>query len=169
MTVRITEADLARDVRAALARVEGGDELLIEQEDHRAVAVLRAPSRSGRPVTEILEEAKRRNSTVRLDENFGVRSRRNHRQPPAAMAFALVGLVLDSSTVIAAERSKQSVSEFIESILHAHGPIELSLSPVTVAELAHGIFRAKTVADSQTRRLFVEDLLNLIPVHIVSK
>jgi antitoxin (DNA-binding transcriptional repressor) of toxin-antitoxin stability system len=71
MTLRITEAELARDVRAALARVERGDEVIIEQEDHRPVAVIRAPHRSGRPITEILEEAKQRNSTVTLDEDFG--------------------------------------------------------------------------------------------------
>lgn len=71
MTLRITEAELVRDVRAALARVEQGDEIVIEQEDHRPVAVIRSPHRSGRPITEILEEAKGRNSNVRLDEDFG--------------------------------------------------------------------------------------------------
>ncbi len=71
MTVRITEAELVRDVRAVLAKVEEGSEVIIEREDHRPVAVIRAPHRSGRPITEILEEAKQRNSTVKLDENFG--------------------------------------------------------------------------------------------------
>lgn len=85
------------------------------------------------------------------------------------MASALVGLVLDSSTAIAAERRKLSVTEFIESILRAHGPIDLSLSPVTVAELVHGIFRARTPAVSQTRRQFIEELVNLVPVHPVTK
>jgi hypothetical protein len=33
--------------------------------------VLRAEHRSGRPITEILREAKLRNSTVILDEDFG--------------------------------------------------------------------------------------------------
>jgi predicted nucleic acid-binding protein len=55
------------------------------------------------------------------------------------MAAALLGLVLDSSAAIAAERSMQSVADFIESILRAHGPLDLSLSPVTVAELVHGL------------------------------
>ena len=81
------------------------------------------------------------------------------------MATALLGLVLDSSTVIAAERRKQSVPEFIESILLAHGPLDLSLSPVTVAELVHGIFRAQTPKAAQSRRLFIEELVSLIPVH----
>jgi len=70
-TVRITEAELARDVRAVLAKIEQGSEVIIEREDHRAVAVIRAPHRSGRPITEILDEAKRRNSTVTPDEDFG--------------------------------------------------------------------------------------------------
>ena len=71
MTVRITEAELVRDVRAVLAKVEQGSEVIIEREDHRPVAVIRAPHRSGRPITEILEEAKQRKSTVKLDEDFG--------------------------------------------------------------------------------------------------
>lgn len=69
-TVRITEAELARDVHAVLAKVRQGMEVVIEQ-DHRPVAVLRAPQRSGRPVSEILREARQRNSTVTLDEDFG--------------------------------------------------------------------------------------------------
>jgi predicted nucleic acid-binding protein len=60
------------------------------------------------------------------------------------MESAPLGLVLDSSTMIRAERSQQSITDFIEAILQAHGPLELSLSPVTVAELVHGIYRAKT-------------------------
>jgi predicted nucleic acid-binding protein len=54
------------------------------------------------------------------------------------MESTLLGLVLDSSTVIRAERSKQSIPDFIEAILKAHGRLDLSLSPVTVAELVTG-------------------------------
>lgn len=71
MTLRITEDELARDVRAVLERVEQGGEVIIEREDHRPVAVISAPRRSGRPITEILEEARRRRSTATLDEEFG--------------------------------------------------------------------------------------------------
>jgi hypothetical protein len=39
MTLRITEAELARDVRAVLAQVEQGSEVIIEQEDHRPVTL----------------------------------------------------------------------------------------------------------------------------------
>lgn len=85
------------------------------------------------------------------------------------MASALLGLVLDSSTVIAAERRKESVSDFIEGILNAHGPLDLSLSPVSVAELVHGIFRAQAPAAAQRRQLFIEELVSLVPVHPVTK
>ena len=74
------------------------------------------------------------------------------------MAAALLGLVLDSSTAIAAERSKQPIADF-----------DLSLSPVTVAELVHGIFRARTPAAAQSRRFFVEELVSLVPVHPITK
>ena len=85
-TLRITEAELARDVRAVLAKVEDGSEVIIEQEDHRPVAVIRSPYRSGRPITEILREARQRNSTVTLDEDFGKDLEEiiaHHQQPQA--------------------------------------------------------------------------------------
>ncbi len=69
-TVHMSEAEVARDLHGALAKVQEGVEIIIEQ-DHRPVAVLRAESRSGRPITEILREAKQRNSLVTLDEGFG--------------------------------------------------------------------------------------------------
>jgi len=69
-TVHMSEAEVARDLHAVLAQVQQGVEIVIEQ-DHRPVAVIRAQERSGRPITEILREAKERNSTVTLDEDFG--------------------------------------------------------------------------------------------------
>ena len=58
MTVRITEAELARDVRGVLAKVEGGDEAIIEREDHRPVAVMKQPRRVGRKISECIALAK---------------------------------------------------------------------------------------------------------------
>jgi antitoxin (DNA-binding transcriptional repressor) of toxin-antitoxin stability system len=70
VTVRISEAELARDLHAVLEKVQEGVEVIVEQ-DHRPVAVIKTPHRSGRPITEILREARQRNSTVTLDEDFG--------------------------------------------------------------------------------------------------
>jgi tRNA(fMet)-specific endonuclease VapC len=84
------------------------------------------------------------------------------------MEPALLGLVLDSSVVIDAERKKQPVTDFIEAILAAHGPVDLSLSPVTVAELVHGIYRARTPEASRRRREYIEELVSLVPVHPVT-
>jgi antitoxin (DNA-binding transcriptional repressor) of toxin-antitoxin stability system len=69
-TLRMTEAELVRDIHAVLAKVQEGVEVIVEQ-DHRPVAVIRTPNRSGRPVSEILRRAKERNSTVTLDPDFG--------------------------------------------------------------------------------------------------
>ena len=69
-TVHMSEAEVACDLHAVLAKVQQGVEIVIEQ-DHRPVAVLRAQNRSGRPITEILRDARQRNSTVTLDEDFG--------------------------------------------------------------------------------------------------
>ena len=85
------------------------------------------------------------------------------------MESALLGLVLDSSAVISAERNKQPIPAFIEAILRRHGELDLSLSPVTVAELVHGIYRAKTPLDAQRRREYIEELVSLVPVHPATK
>ena len=66
------------------------------------------------------------------------------------MDATVLGLVLDSSAVILAERKKQSVAQLIEAIFVSHGPVELSPSPVTVAELVLGIYRAKNARVGKT-------------------
>ena len=71
----------------------------------------------------------------------------------ASLTFeTALGLVLDSSGVLAAERKKLAVTDFIEDLFLTHRPVDRSLSPVTVADLARGIYRAKTSEASQRRR-----------------
>lgn len=64
-TVRITEAELAREVRAMLEEVERGTEIIIEREDHRHVAVLKQPDLVGRKISECIAIAKA------YEEKFG--------------------------------------------------------------------------------------------------
>jgi len=56
-TVRITEAELARDIHAVLAKVQEGIEVIVEQ-DHRPVAIIRTPQGPGRKISECIELAK---------------------------------------------------------------------------------------------------------------
>jgi antitoxin (DNA-binding transcriptional repressor) of toxin-antitoxin stability system len=56
-TVRITEAELARDIHAILARVQEGVEVIVEQ-DHRPVAVIKTPQGPGRKISECIALAK---------------------------------------------------------------------------------------------------------------
>ena len=57
MTLRITEAEFARDIHAVLVRVREGDEVIVEQ-DHRPVAVIKAPQGPGRKLSECIALAK---------------------------------------------------------------------------------------------------------------
>jgi tRNA(fMet)-specific endonuclease VapC len=73
--------------------------------------------------------------------------------------------VLDASVVITAERRQLTVGEFLEAIRTAHGDLELSLAPMTIAELVHGIFRARTPEIGERRRAYIDALVDLVPTH----
>lgn len=79
-----------------------------------------------------------------------------------------VALILDSSIVIAAERRGHSVRQILEQIQASHGNIDIGLSVVTIAELIHGAYRAKTDWDKQRRLTFVDRLCSDVPVHPVT-
>lgn len=83
------------------------------------------------------------------------------------MERAILGLVLDSSIIIEAERKRQTVEEFLRSIRQALGEIEISISAITVAELAHGLARANTYVIRDRRRAFIDELKRHVPVHPV--
>jgi len=55
--VRITEAELARDLHAILTKVGEGVEVVVERDD-RPVAVIKPPSGPGRPISECIALAK---------------------------------------------------------------------------------------------------------------
>jgi predicted nucleic acid-binding protein len=79
-----------------------------------------------------------------------------------------VGLILDSSVVIAAERRGQTAYEMLEAIGEQADDPEIAVSVVTVLELAHGIVRANTEARRAARQRFLDDLLVGMPVHPVT-
>ncbi len=85
--VHMSEAEVARDFKAALDKVRQGAEVIIE-DDARPVAVLRSAFPKGRLLSECIALAKARGSTATLDEGFmkdveeGIASRSQPWNPP---------------------------------------------------------------------------------------
>jgi predicted nucleic acid-binding protein len=76
-----------------------------------------------------------------------------------------MGVILDSSVLIAGERRSHSVLEILERVETVCGGTSAALSAVTAVELTHGIYRARTEPDRKRREAFVEELFRAIPVH----
>ncbi len=66
-----------------------------------------------------------------------------------------MGIVLDSSVIIDAERRGRTVREILEQLKAVQGEIEIGVSVVTIAELVHGAYRTKTQAQQQRRLEFL--------------
>jgi predicted nucleic acid-binding protein len=79
-----------------------------------------------------------------------------------------VGLILDSSILVAAERAGDSVRAILKRVQAMQGETESGLSVVTIVELTHGIYRAKSDADRECRRAFTEELCRDITVRPVT-
>jgi tRNA(fMet)-specific endonuclease VapC len=79
-----------------------------------------------------------------------------------------VGLILDSSVIIAGERRAFSVRRILEQFETAHGEVEMGLSVVTIVELVHGIQRAIDERRRSRRQAFVDELIRDIPVYPVT-
>lgn len=79
-----------------------------------------------------------------------------------------MGLILDSSVLIAAARKGRNARQALAEIaVHAAGE-DVALSVVTVMELAHGAVRANTPQRKTARQQFIHELMAAIPVHPVS-
>ena len=79
-----------------------------------------------------------------------------------------MGIVLDSSVIVAAERRGRTVREILEQVKAVQGESEIGVSVVTIAELVHGAYRSKTEAQQQRRLEFIERLSSDVPVHPVT-
>src|SRR5260221_7549978 len=79
-----------------------------------------------------------------------------------------MGVILDSSVLIAGERRGDSVRQILKRVQASHGETESGLSVVTIVELTHGIYRAKSDADRERRRAFTEELCRDVTVHAVT-
>jgi transposase len=75
---------------------------------------------------------------------------RNHRPPATARRLGM-GLILDSSAVIAGERKGQTIAELLADLRAALGAEAIALATVSVIELEHGIWRALDAAQAERR------------------
>jgi predicted nucleic acid-binding protein len=79
-----------------------------------------------------------------------------------------LGLILDTSILIASERRGETVRQLFQRIQASCGETEVALSAITIVELIHGLYRAKTEADRQKRQSFFEELCSDLLVHPLS-
>lgn len=56
-----------------------------------------------------------------------------------------MGVILDSSVVILAERRGDSIAKFLAEVTAISGDQEAALSSVGLTEFVHGMYRAKTL------------------------
>ena len=80
-----------------------------------------------------------------------------------------MGLILDTSILIASERRGETVEDILRQVRSAHGEIDVALSAVSVVELTHGIYRARTKADRERRKEFADGVFHDLIVHPVTR
>ncbi|MBS1824364.1 MAG: PIN domain-containing protein [Acidobacteria bacterium] len=84
------------------------------------------------------------------------------------MEPARLGVILDSSIMIEAERQRLDAGRFLKLVSERIGECEVGLCAISVAELAHGIHRANTPERSQVRRAFLDDLKATVAVYPIT-
>jgi antitoxin (DNA-binding transcriptional repressor) of toxin-antitoxin stability system len=87
-TVHMTYNEVSNNFAAVLENIRNGVEVVVEQ-DHRPVALIRAPKRSGRLISECIASAKASGCKVTLDGDFahdveeGIKDRQEPWNPPS--------------------------------------------------------------------------------------
>jgi predicted nucleic acid-binding protein len=76
-----------------------------------------------------------------------------------------MGLVLDSSVLIDAERNTTPVSALLAALAQKQRDAEIVLSAISVIELEHGYWRATTPEIAQKRRAYLDEVFSAVPVH----
>jgi predicted nucleic acid-binding protein len=84
------------------------------------------------------------------------------------MESPLLGIVPDSSVLIAAERRKLRPDQVVENIERRVGELPMVLCALSVAEIGHGIYRANTEELRNWRRTFLDELIATVPVQPIT-
>jgi len=76
-----------------------------------------------------------------------------------------MGIVLDSSVAIAAERRGDTVASLLRQLVAATGDQQAVLSAIGLTELVHGVYRAQSAELRLRREAFIQELLSDIEVY----
>ena len=76
-----------------------------------------------------------------------------------------MGLILDSSIVVAAERRGEAVEELLKRVIGTVGDQDTALSSVGLTELVHGMYRAQTPELKLRRQRYLDELLRDLTVY----
>ena len=79
-----------------------------------------------------------------------------------------MGVILDSSFLVASERQGHNARKMLTVIARVVGETEIALSVVMLIELAHGAARADTPTRKEKRQQFVQELQAALPIHPVT-
>ncbi len=84
------------------------------------------------------------------------------------MESAVLGVILDSSVAIEAEREHLDVAQFLRRIAETAGEREAALCSISVAELAHGIYRAN-IGTARAPPHVLDGLKAAVPVYPITE
>jgi predicted nucleic acid-binding protein len=79
-----------------------------------------------------------------------------------------MGLILDSSVLIAAERKGRNARQALSEIALRVAGEDVGVSVVTLIELAHGAARGDTPQRRAMRRQFLHELTTALPIHPIT-
>ncbi len=79
-----------------------------------------------------------------------------------------MGLILDSSVLITAERQGHNARQMLAMIAVKAGNPDVAISVITLIELVHGAVRADTSQRREKREQFIAELLTALPIHPVT-
>ena len=76
-----------------------------------------------------------------------------------------MGVILDSTVVIEAERRGETVEALLDRTLRVAGDQEAAISAIGLAELVHGLHRSFTAEIRAVRQAFLDNLLASLTVY----
>jgi predicted nucleic acid-binding protein len=79
-----------------------------------------------------------------------------------------MGLILDTGILIVGDRRKETVKQVLQRVQTSLGEATTALSTVSIVELTHGVYRAKTESERLRRKAFCDELCQDMIVHPVS-